>query len=80
MLGNMSGDRMTSVRVFEGELERMKVLRTYHLNQPYTENEKIVRRYLQQRINEMTAKGHYRHDDAFGQGNDVNQHKETQGS
>lgn len=77
MLGNMSGDRMTAVRVFEGELERMKVLRTYHLQQPYTENEKIVRRYLQQRINEMTSKGYKRHDDAFSQGNVVLKHQEA---
>jgi len=73
----MSGDRMTSVRVFEGELERMKMLRKYHLNQPYTENEKVVRRYLQQRINEMTAKGYKRYDDALSQGNVVLKYEEA---
>ena len=79
MIGNMSGDRMTSVRVFEGELHRMKMLRKYHLLEPYTTEEKIVRRYLQERINSMTIKG-YKHDYAFSEGNDNNKHEETEGS
>ncbi len=79
MIGNMSGDRMTSVRVFEGELHRMKMLRKYHLQEPYTTEEKIVRRYLQERINSMTMKG-YKHDYAFSEGNDNNKHEETEGS
>lgn len=58
MIANMSGDRMTAVRVFEGELERMKVLSTYPESIPYTQEQKLIRRYLQQRINEMTSKGH----------------------
>lgn len=77
MIGNMSGDRMTSVRVFEGELHRMKMLRKYHLQEPYTTEEKIVRRYLQERINSMTMKG-YKNDYAFGKGNDNNQHQEKE--
>ena len=79
MIGNMSGDRITSVRVFEGELERIKMLRKYHLQEPYTTEEKIVRRYLQERINSMTMKG-YKHDYAFGKGNDNNKHEETESS
>jgi len=54
----MSGDRMTAVRVFEGELERMKVLSNYPKQVSYTSEQKVVRRYLQERINEMTTKGH----------------------
>ena len=79
MIGNMSGDRLTSVRVFEGELERIKMLRKYHLQEPYTTEEKIVRRYLQERINSMTMKG-YKHDYAFGKRNDNNKHEETESS
>ena len=79
MIGNMSGARMTSVRVFEGELHRMKMLRKYHLQEPYTTEEKIVRRYLQERINSMTMKG-YKHDYAFSERNDNNKHEETEGS
>ena len=59
MIANMSGDRMSTVRIFEGELERMKMIRRYHLAEPYTDEEKVVRRYLQERINEMTRKGYY---------------------
>jgi hypothetical protein len=59
MIANMSGDRMTAVRVFEGELERMKVLAMYPENVSYTPEQKVVRRYLQERINEMTSKGHH---------------------
>ena len=77
MLGNMSGDRMTSVRVFEGELERMKMLRKYHHDQSYTEEEKIVRRYLQQRINSMTMKG-YKHDYASSERYDDNTYPKAQ--
>lgn len=58
MIANMSGDRMTAVRVFEGELERMKMIRTTFEGVEYTSEEKTVRRYLQERINEMTTKGH----------------------
>ena len=79
MIGNMSGDSMTSVRVFEGELHRMKMLRRYHLQEPYTTEEKIVRRYLQERINSMTMKG-YKHDYAFSKGHDYNPNKETESS
>lgn len=61
MIANMSSDRILSVRVFEGELERMKMRRRYpDTNVKYTEEEKIIRRYLQERINEMTSKGHKR--------------------
>tara|TARA_Y100000114_G_scaffold157148_1_gene187427 strand:+ start:2873 stop:3058 length:186 start_codon:yes stop_codon:yes gene_type:complete len=49
---NMSSDRILAVRVFEGELERMKNLS----NGQYDPVEKVVRRYLQQRINDMTTK------------------------
>ena len=49
---------MTAVRVFEGELERMKVLSNYPNQVSYTSEQKVVRRYLQERINEMTTKGH----------------------
>ena len=48
----MSSDRILAVRVFEGELERMKNLS----NGQYDPVEKVVRRYLQQRINDMTTK------------------------
>ena len=44
MIANMSGDRMTAVRVFEGELERMKVLAMYPESVPYTREQKVVRR------------------------------------
>tara|TARA_Y100001972_G_C7499976_1_gene253121 strand:+ start:29 stop:217 length:189 start_codon:yes stop_codon:yes gene_type:complete len=49
---NMSSDRMLAVRIFEGELERMKLL----THGKYDPVEKVVRRYLQQRINDMTTK------------------------
>jgi len=73
----MSGDRMTAVRVFEGELERMKMLRRYESNEPYTAEEKIVRRYLQERINNMTAKGYGRYDNALSEGNVVLKYEEA---
>jgi len=61
MMANMSGDRMTAVRVFEGELERMKMKVKYpDPSAAYTTEQKIIRNYLQQRINEMTSKGHTR--------------------
>jgi hypothetical protein len=53
---NLSSDRMMAVRVFEGELERMKLI----TNSQYDQIQKIVRQYLQERINEMTAKGYGR--------------------
>lgn len=43
-----------AVRVFQGELNRMKAITEGH----YDPVEKIVRRYMQERINEMTHKGH----------------------
>ena len=45
-----------AVRVFEGELERMKAI----VDGQYDPIQKIVRQYLQERINEMTAKGYKR--------------------
>lgn len=51
---NLSSDRMSAVRVFEGELERMKVI----TDGEYSDIQKIVRQYLQERINDMTAKGY----------------------
>tara|TARA_B100001094_G_C18048871_1_gene728956 strand:+ start:538 stop:717 length:180 start_codon:yes stop_codon:yes gene_type:complete len=53
---NLSSDRMSAVRVFEGELERMKVI----TDGEYSDIQKTVRQYLQERINDMTAKGHGR--------------------
>ena len=53
---NLSSDRMMAVRVFEGELERMKSI----TDGQYDAIQKIVRQYLQERINEMTAKGYVR--------------------
>jgi hypothetical protein len=53
---NLSSDRMMAVRVFEGELERMKAT----ADGQYDAIQKIVRQYLQERINEMTAKGYKR--------------------
>lgn len=47
---------MMAVRVFEGELERMKNI----TDGQYDGIQKIVRQYLQERINEMTAKGYGR--------------------
>jgi hypothetical protein len=51
---NLSSDRMIAVRIFEGELQRMKLL----TDGKYDAVQKIVRQYLQERINEMTRKGH----------------------
>jgi hypothetical protein len=51
---NMSSDRLMAVRVFQGELNRMKAITEGN----YDPVEKIVRRYLQERINDMTRKGH----------------------
>ena len=45
---------MMAVRTFQGELDRMKAITESN----YDPVEKIVRRYLQERINEMTRKGH----------------------
>ncbi|MDB4339479.1 hypothetical protein OAA57_00595 [bacterium] len=53
---NLSSDRMMAVRVFQGELERMKSV----TNGDYDGIQKIIRQYLQERINEMTSKGHDR--------------------
>lgn len=53
---NLSSDRMMAVRVFEGELERMKSI----TGGEYDQIQKIIRQYLQERINEMTAKGYSR--------------------
>lgn len=53
---NLSSDRMMAVRVFEGELERMKAITVGE----YDAIQKIVRQYLQQRINDMTRKGYDR--------------------
>lgn len=55
-MDNLSSDRMMAVRVFEGELERMKAT----TGGEYDAIQKIVRQYLQERINEMTAKGYKR--------------------
>lgn len=55
-MDNLSSDRMMAVRVFEGELERMKAIS----NGEYDQIQKIIRQYLQERINEMTAKGYKR--------------------
>lgn len=77
MLANVSGDRMNSIRVFEGELERMKMIRRYHKNEPYTAEEKVVRHYLQKRINEMTKKGYSRYDDALSERNVVLKYQEA---
>ena len=52
---NLSSDRMIAVRIFEGELQRMKLL----TDGKYDSVQKIVRQYLQERINEMTRKGHH---------------------
>jgi len=77
MIANMSGDRMAAVRVFEGELERMKMLRRYYKDEPYTAEEKIVRRYLQEGINSMTAKGCSRYDNEVSERNVVLKYEET---
>ena len=53
---NLSSDRMMAVRVFEGELERMKIV----TGGEYDQIQKIIRQYLQERINQMTDKGHKR--------------------
>jgi hypothetical protein len=53
---NLSSDRMMAVRVFEGELERMKAI----TEGEYDAIQKIIRQYLQERINEMTRKGYER--------------------
>lgn len=53
---NLTSDRMMAVRVFEGELHRMKAI----TDGEYDPVQKIIRQYLQERINEMTAKGHKR--------------------
>ena len=53
---NLSSDRMMAVRVFEGELERMKMT----TNGQYDAVQKIVRQYIQERINDMTKKGYGR--------------------
>lgn len=53
---NLSSERMMAVRVFEGELERMKAI----TEGEYDAVQKIVRQYLQERINEMTRKGYNR--------------------
>mgnify|MGYP001182590970 CR=1 FL=1 len=53
---NLSSDRMMAVRVFEGELERMKSI----TDGQYDQIQKIVRQYLQERINDMTRKGYGR--------------------
>lgn len=53
---NLSSDRMMAVRVFEGELERMKSITDGN----YNATQKIIRQYLQERINDMTRKGHNR--------------------
>ena len=53
---NLSSDRMMAVRVFEGELERMKAI----TEGEYDAIQKIVRQYMQQRINDMTRKGYNR--------------------
>lgn len=53
---NLSSDRIMAVRVFEGELERMKAT----TDGQYDAIQKIIRQYLQERINEMTAKGYKR--------------------
>jgi hypothetical protein len=47
---------MMAVRVFEGELERMKLI----TDGQYDAIQKIVRQYMQERINEMTRKGYGR--------------------
>jgi hypothetical protein len=51
---NLSSDRMMAVRVFQGELERMKLISDGN----YDSTQKIIRQYLQERINDMTRKGH----------------------
>jgi len=51
---NLSSDRMMAVRVFEGELQRMKMI----TGGEYDTVQKIVRQYMQERINDMTRKGH----------------------
>ena len=51
---------MMAVRVFEGELQRMKMITAGE----YDSVQKIVRQYLQERINDMTRKGHYKSTDA----------------
>jgi len=53
---NMSSDRMMAIRVFEGELNRMKAI----TGGEYDTTQKIIRQYLQERINDMTRKGHYK--------------------
>ena len=50
---------MMAVRVFEGELQRMKMITAGE----YDSVQKIVRQYLQERINDMTRKGHYKSTD-----------------
>ena len=55
IMENLSSDRMMAVRVFEGELERMKAI----TGGEYDTVQKIVRQYMQERINDMTRKGHY---------------------
>jgi hypothetical protein len=53
---NMSSDRMMAIRVFEGELNRMKAI----TGGEYDTTQKIIRQYMQERINDMTRKGHYK--------------------
>ena len=47
---------MMAIRVFEGELNRMKAI----TGGEYDTTQKIIRQYLQERINDMTRKGHYK--------------------
>ena len=56
---NLSSDRMMAVRVFEGELQRMKMI----TGGEYDSVQKIVRQYMQERTNDMTRKGHYKSTD-----------------
>ena len=56
---NVSSDRMMAIRVFEGELNRMKAI----TGGEYDTTQKIIRQYLQERINDMTRKGHYKSTD-----------------
>ncbi len=54
IMENLSSVRMMAVRVFEGELQRMKAITGGN----YDTTQKIVRQYMQERINDMTRKGH----------------------
>lgn len=56
MIPVMSGDRMSSYRVFQGEIDRLESLRGGRKN--FSGIDILVVDYLQARMREMEEKGH----------------------